>query len=89
MAEWRWPPWSPDAYNLAARVEVPEAGGWVYKYRDGYDSTYSHVFVPNLQMWADRIAASIARPKNTPVSVSLDLEAVSHVKQPVPNRKRS
>lgn len=80
---WRWPGWTPDITTLVSKTEVPEAGGWIYRFRT--DSNFTHVFVPDLALWAETIAESIARPKNTPVSVFSNLTAARDIKQPVPN----
>lgn len=56
-------------------VEMPEAGGWMYMFRSG-DTSYSHVFVPNMSVWADAIAAAMS-PKSEPVALLPAPEDVS------------
>lgn len=80
---WRQPDWDHDARNLVARTEIPEAGGWIYRYRDS-NSLYSHVFVPDVQVWATAISNAMGAPKTTVVSVVSNLAAATHKKQPVP-----
>lgn len=79
---WRFPTPDPDVLNVASRVELPEAGGWIYQLRNG--SMYSTVFVPNMQLWADTIADSIAAPKNLPVAIFSNLAAARDLPQPIP-----
>lgn len=80
---WLLPDWNADLSESATRAEIPEAGGWLYRFRSG-DGAYSTVFVPNLGIWADTIAASIAANGRDPVAVVLDLSRVSHAKQTRP-----
>lgn len=85
MAEgdnWRWPPWLQDVTNVMSRVAVPEAGGWMYQFR--HNEVYTHVFAPDMAVWAEAIAEAIARPKNTAVALVSIFEQARDIKQPVP-----
>jgi len=86
---WRLPPWWRDVENLNAKVALPEAGGWIYRFRDQFTGLTSQVFVPDMTAWANAIANAIAAPKTAPVAVHLNLAAVTHVKQPVPGNPTS
>ena len=81
---WRLPTWWPDVDNRNAKVAIPEAGGWMYRFRDPFTGLTSHVFVPDMTAWSNSIANAIAAPKNAPVAIYLNLSAVRHAKQPVP-----
>lgn len=81
MLDWFWPDWHQDRSGVARRVEIPEAGGWMYQFRSG-DAAYNHVFVPNMTTWANAIAAAL--DQNRPVSVALDIAHVTKTEQDVP-----
>lgn len=83
---WLWPDWHPDRSGIAKKVEIPEAGGWMYQFRAG-DGVWTNVFVPNLAAWADAIAAVVAKGGKAAVSLDLDLDHVSHTKQARPGSK--
>lgn len=82
---WRLPFWDGDRLGQVVRTEVPEAGGWIYRYRDG-NGMFSHMFVPNLQTWIGAIAQAVS-PKPRIVAVASDFAAATHKKQPVPQPK--
>jgi hypothetical protein len=80
---WQWQPWHPDTTRLVERVELPEAGGWLYRFRNP-DGLNTSTFVPNLSLWAAAIAAAIHAPVTTPVSVFSNLAAAKTIKQSIP-----
>lgn len=82
---WRLPVWDSDHNGQAARTEIPAAGGWIYRYRDG-NGMFSHVFVPSLQVWVDAIAQAMSG-KPRVVAVASNFAAATHKKQPVPGAK--
>lgn len=86
--DWLFPDWQPDRTGAVNRTPLPESGGWMLKFRDGL-GMFSHVFVPDVQVWADRIAASIAASKDAPVAVVANLDAATHRSQPVPKKRGS
>lgn len=82
---WRLPTWWPDVNNQNAKVAIPEAGGWIYRFRDQFTGLTTQVFVPDMTAWANAIANAIAAPKTQPVAVYLNLAAVKHQPQPKPS----
>jgi hypothetical protein len=82
--EWVFPPWWKDKSSLVGKVNIPEAGGWMYQFRDSA-GLFSHVFVPDLSSWANAIAYAISPPKNVPVAVVSDFASATHRKQSVPD----
>jgi hypothetical protein len=77
---WQWSDWSPDRSNQVARVWLPEAGGWLYRFHNP-EGLYSSTFVPDLVTWAN----AINPPPNAPVAVFSNLAAATTIKQPIPN----
>ena len=80
---WRWGGWTKDLTGKAARIEWPEGGGWIYEIQD-QNAQFSHVFVPNMAVWADAIARAIAAPKDGPAGIVLDVAHGTKKPQPVP-----
>lgn len=80
---WQWQPWLRDTTGLVERVQLPEAGGWLYRFRNP-DGLNTSTFVPNLSLWAAAIAAAIHAPVTTPVAVFSNLTAATTIKQPIP-----
>ena len=83
--EWEFPQWWHDRSNFVGKVDLPEAGGWIFKFRDSA-GLFSHTYVPDLSRWATAIAYAISPPKNVPVSVMSDFDSATHRKQTVPGQ---
>lgn len=81
---WLWPSFQFDTSSAVSKVEVPESGGWILKFRGG-DGSYSHVFAPNLATWTAAIAQAIATAKNAPIEVASDFDVATHDKQTPPS----
>lgn len=86
MFDWLWPDWHSDRSGSARRVEIPEAGGWMYQFRGG-DAIYSHVFVPDMAKWTIAIATAVNSDK--PIAVILDFAHVTKTHQRVPTKRNS
>jgi hypothetical protein len=82
---WRFDVWDNDITNAAHRVEIPEAGGYMYLIRD-FNNAFSSVFVPDMTLWANAIgqAMVVAQRQAVPIGLALDIGRVRHAKQPVP-----
>jgi hypothetical protein len=76
---WQWAPWSADRSNTVSRVWLPEAGGWLYRFRNP-EGLYTSTFVPELSVWV----AAFNAPPNAPVAVFSNLSAATTIKQPIP-----
>ena len=70
-------------------IDVPEGGGYLIRFYDG-NGLYSPVFVPNLQVWADTIAASLAVVLNAdkPVAVDIDTSKFTDTPQARPKQTK-
>lgn len=82
-SDWQWPDWHFDSSNAVSKVELPESGGWLLKFRSG-EGAYTHVFAPDLAKWTEAIAIAMATAKNAPIEVFLDLDSATSEKQPNP-----
>jgi hypothetical protein len=76
---WEWSPWSRDRSTQVDRVWLPEAGGWLYRFR-GPEGISTTTFVPDLKAWA----AAFNAPPNAPVAIFSNLAAATKIKQAVP-----
>jgi hypothetical protein len=82
--------WWPDSRDTPDGViDIPEGGGWLVRFYDG-NGMYTPVFVPNVQIWADTLAASVAAALDArrPVAVSVDTSVFADVPQQRPNQSK-